>query len=303
MKLLTLGEIIIDFVSEMPVGNEEGIFYRFCGGSAMNVISNFVSLGGSGSIISSVGEDAFGDSAISELEEKNVNYEGIIRNENSTTRLVFVHNIKNEPEYIPVHGVNLQYDYSEIQKKLIRDAEMIYLDASILCKENLFEEIIMMLDNKEGKIPLIGIDLNIIPYGQDVTVILKNLSKIAKFTKFLKMSEENLKVLNKILNFEQEDMVINGIDYFKETGFVNIIVTKGKNGYIYSTEKYDLKEIEIKEIKAISGSGAGDSFTAGIFHELNCGEDMENAIEKANIYTEIVLKSLSPKIINLNNRN
>ena len=90
--ITTIGEALIDFIPEQrdcPL-KEVTTFYRVCGGAPTNVAAAIGKLGGKARMITQVGNDAFGDYIVDQLEKCGIDTESICRTDAANTALAFV---------------------------------------------------------------------------------------------------------------------------------------------------------------------------------------------------------------------
>lgn len=91
-KILALGEALIDFIPAQRdcLLKEVEQFTRVCGGAPANVAAVAAKLGGNSSLITQLGQDAFGDYIVDTLRDAGVDTSCICRTEQANTALAFV---------------------------------------------------------------------------------------------------------------------------------------------------------------------------------------------------------------------
>ena len=91
-KVIAIGELLIDFVpgEKGCALREVTHFERVAGGAPANVVSAVSRLGGSGVMVSQVGEDAFGEHIIDVLRHNGVDTSWVYRTKRANTGLAFV---------------------------------------------------------------------------------------------------------------------------------------------------------------------------------------------------------------------
>ena len=91
-KILALGEALIDFIPAQRdcLLKEVEQFTRVCGGAPANVAAVAAKLGGNSSLITQMGQDAFGDYIVDTLQDAGVDTSCICRTEQANTALAFV---------------------------------------------------------------------------------------------------------------------------------------------------------------------------------------------------------------------
>ena len=80
-KIITIGEALIDFIPNKKGCSLKEVvgFERVAGGAPANVAAVVSKLGGKSNFISQLGEDAFGDYIIDELNKVNVDTSYVLR--------------------------------------------------------------------------------------------------------------------------------------------------------------------------------------------------------------------------------
>lgn len=91
-QLFSIGELIIDFIPhEKGVALKDVVsFTRVPGGAPANVAAAVAKFGGKASLITKLGEDAFGDFLLEQLIEAGVGIDKVFRTKEAKTGLAFV---------------------------------------------------------------------------------------------------------------------------------------------------------------------------------------------------------------------
>ena len=91
-KVVAIGELLIDFVPQQKgcALDEVTHFERVAGGAPANVAAAVARLGGNASMISQVGEDAFGTHILKVLQGNGVDVSAVFRTKRANTGLAFV---------------------------------------------------------------------------------------------------------------------------------------------------------------------------------------------------------------------
>lgn len=91
-RVIAIGELLIDFVpgEKGCALREVSHFERVAGGAPANVVSAVSRLGGSGVMVSQVGEDAFGEHIIDVLQNNGVDTSWVYKTRRANTGLAFV---------------------------------------------------------------------------------------------------------------------------------------------------------------------------------------------------------------------
>jgi len=252
---------------------------KYVGGPAINIALHMAYHGNSPTLVSCVGNDELGHTALSLLLNNQVSTEFVntdIKHETGWVK-VFLDNNGN-PSFEIIEPV--AYDFISLTEKQISTLssdpfDIIYfgtvVQRTITSKETL-KNIIEEVSAKE-----IFFDINLRPghYSQEV------VDFSLKHTDILKLNEEELLQVANLFDIESTDES-NLIDWiFGEYPPKIILLTRGENGASVFTHR-NKKDIAGLNVLVKDTVGSGDAFSAGFLMEyLNSG-DVMLAAQKGN---------------------
>ena len=253
VKILVIGDLILDqFIwgkvsrisPEGPVPVVWVDHESFMPGGASNVASNIRSLGGEVAVLGVIGEDQWGSILTQELENKNIDAQGVIIDPNRPTILktrIVAHNqqvVRVDRE--KVNGLD-----REIVNKLIDSAQEKIKEADAIIIEDYGKGVItpallkkvVPLAKKLGKIITVDPKESHFSYYKGITAITPNQHE-AEVAADMKMKDEQslLKIGKKILKrFDCQVALITlgekGIHVFERSGKVTHIPTVAQEVY------------------------------------------------------------------------
>ena len=263
-KIVVVGSINTDLVftsdirpkaGETVLGNTYSVIP---GGKGANQAVAAAKLGAETYMVGCVGNDSNGDFSLKNLQQMNVNIQGVEVANHVPTGVANIVVAENDNSIIVISGANFEVSKEIVNKhrELIKTAEIVLLQLEIpldvveytleLCKEN---KVKVILNPAPG-------------------MVLSN-SMIENAT-YITPNEHELKII-----FDQP------IDQVLKNYPNKLIVTIGSKGAKY----YDGNEIKIipsYEVELVDTTGAGDTFCGGLAAALVRGDSLEEAIKFAN---------------------
>ena len=256
-KIITIGEALIDFIPNKKGCSLKEVvgFERVAGGAPANVAAVVSKLGGKSNFISQLGEDAFGDYIIDELNKVNVDTSYVLRTNKANTGLAFV-SLKEDGNRDFSFYRNLSADMllneSEIKKKWFNDCHSLHFCSVDLIdcpmKEAHKKAIDCAIDNNS----IISFDPNVrLPLWNSEDECRKAILEFLPFAHIVKISDEELEFITGFNNIEDaKEVLFNG-------SVKMVIFTKGKDGAeIYTKDK--VVSIEGNVVEVVDTTGAGD---------------------------------------------
>lgn len=276
MKILSFGEIIWDIYNDK----------KLLGGAPLNFAAHAVKQNADAWLISSVGNDTLGETAINNIKKLNVNTDYISVNENPTGQCLVTLNDKKVPHYNLLE--NASYDFIEFPN-LTQKFDAISFGTLSLRSENNISVLKKIIENY--KFEIIFSDLNIRPpfYSNESIIFCLSNSNIVK------ISDEELPVIIKsVFNIENLDIKNSIIKLCEKFENINhIIITKGSEGAItFDSKIKEFYSCPAKKVNVVSTVGAGDSFGAAFLVEYFKTNDVNSALHKATCVSAYVVSKL-----------
>ena len=267
MKVLSFGEVLWDtYPTEKHIG-----------GAPLNFSAHFVKAGGEAYLLSAVGADELGASALSFLKEQGIrtDYVSVLEGKRTGECLVTLDG-QGIPRYELLTGVA----YDEIPKPELTGADFdaFYFGSLALRSEKNRETVSAVLASRSFK--EVFVDINIRP-----PFISPDVIRFAcRSATILKISEEEMPAVTKPL-FGWERDAAESAKVIADT-FVNvklILITKGENGSVaYDCRTGRTVSCDAVRVNVASTVGAGDSFSAAFLYGYLSGKPIEACLCSAS---------------------
>ena len=276
VKILVVGATHIDYtltVEKLPKIGETVIGDNIrisLGGKGANQAVAASRLGAETYLISRVGDDMMGKTALAELKRNNVRTEYVIVDKNAKTGTAFIFVDRSGKNMIGVSpGADANVRPEDVERAF-----------------NSLNNINILLTQLE--IPLRTVEYSIHKARERNVKIILNPAPARE------LSDELLKNVDIITPNEIELSMLSGVDivttddYIKaskhliDRGVKNVIVTRGEKGAMLVT-RHESFYVEGIRVNAIDTTGAGDAFNATLAVMLAIGKSLREAIRYANV--------------------
>ncbi len=274
--IISIGRINIDVnmrVKTLPKVNEHMICEKgriAIGGSAANFATQSAKLGSKTSLISCLGDDAYGQLAMKEIANAGVDTNSLLVLEKQSTGIFFYAHVSEDERIVVVEpGANRFLEKHLFEEDSLVDAQLVHVAGSFP----------MMINRVSDVTTTNGMILSLDP-GRAAGNL--DYEKILRRTDLLFVSQKELK------------------DYFKITPtkkalralaktFPGIVVLKmGEKGAI-ATDGFEYCTSEVFEVPVVDTLGAGDSFAAGFVTAWMRSERIEQALNVANAVAALTI--------------
>ncbi|MFD1030633.1 carbohydrate kinase family protein [Metaplanococcus flavidus] len=274
-NLFSIGEILIDFIP-----HQKGIalkdvvsFTRVPGGAPANVAAAVAKFGGTASLITKVGKDAFGDFLLEELTKNGVKTDKIVRTKEANTGLAFVSLLENGERDFSFYrnpSADLLLEDSEVNDDWFQQGDFLHFGSVDLVESPMKQAHVKAIGAAKARGSVISFDPNVrLPLWDVPEECRKTILEFIPMAHIVKISDDELEFITGIAD---ESKAIATLF----TGDVKVVVlTKGAKGadlYVqdqkYSSAGY--------AVKVEDTTGAGDAFTGGFLYQLlklNAGQD------------------------------
>ncbi|TXC89299.1 carbohydrate kinase [Metabacillus litoralis] len=266
-SLFCIGEVLIDFIPAqkgMPLKDVTS-FERAPGGAPANVAAAVAKSGANSSMITKLGEDAFGDFLIETLTKVGVNTNHVFRTNEANTALAFV-SLKEDGErdfsFYRNPSADLLLTEDEIEESWFKDGDILHFCSVDLVESPMKQAHKKAIQYAKENGAIISFDPNVrLPLWKTPEDCRKTILSFIPEAHILKISDEELEFIAGISN---EDEAV--LSLF--TGDVRaVIYTRGANGAeLYVKEKcYQSNgyKVEVQDT-----TGAGDAFIGGFLYKL-----------------------------------
>lgn len=273
-RVLCLGEILFDFLSDQPgVPYEEVTSWTpYPGGAPANVATALVKLGTPSAFIGCVGQDDDGDALVKVLQDVGVNIEGIQRHSKAPTRGVYVVRSATGDRTFAGFGTapttefaDTHLNAAQVPVNLFESADFLVLGTLGMAYPESREATLQALSLADQYFIKVLLDVNWRPvfwtHPNDAPNIIRDLIKQIDF---LKLSDEEAVWL-----FDTTDP---GVIAHRLETVEAVLVTAGEKGCAYCINGYEGK-FPAFQMPVVDTTGAGDAFAAGFLHQL-CNQEL-----------------------------
>lgn len=243
------------------------------GGCALSSAIDMSIIGLSTSVIGKVGNDGFGYYLKSVLDSENVNSEGLVMDENSTTSAsVVVVGDDSERSFLHSFGANGTFSYEDIDFDFVSHHRIAFITG------------VNLMSSFDGK-----------PCGKTVKTIKSlNLTTVMDTAwdasgRWMKLVEDSLPYLDYFIpSYDEAALITNKkapadiATVLMNHGVKNVVIKLGKDGCYAKNNEGDEYYIKTLECVPVETTGAGDAFSSGFITGLSKGWDIEKCCIFAN---------------------
>lgn len=299
IDILCVGEVLIDFI-----GHQSGVlinntrdYHRYLGGSPTNVAMNSARLGLNPIMVSSVGNDGFGEYIFKRLAEEGVNTNNIKKLDNKPTSVIFVSKSEGTPDFIPFREADYQITEEQIDTETLAQTNIFHTTCFALSKEPAQTTILQKAEEAYNLGCKLSIDLNYAKKlwsSQDLA--LKVIKAYCKYNPLIKISEDDMLRL-----FEKELPHEEIFQFFHNQGVETVCLTLGSNGVKLSQINKEIIQLPaIKVEKVMDTTGAGDAFWSGFLFAYIKEKPIEDCLQVALKLAALKLQNVGRLPDNIN---
>lgn len=268
-RVICLGEVLIDQIAE-----DTGIAYEqvsswkpYFGGAPANVACGLAKLGTPVSLISCVGQDATGTDLLKQLGAAGVETSGVQVHPESVTRQVYVtRDAQGDRSFAHFNGdaqtvfADTLMSAEHLPEHLFAEAKFLVLGTLGLSSPQTSRAIGRALKLAEENFVKVVVDVNWREiFWKNPEQVVNLLPLLLKYTDFLKMSEDEAKLLFRLTSPAAIAQAYSHLE--------GIIITNGdKDCRYYLGERQDKQAVF--HVHSIDTTGAGDAFLAAFIHKI-----------------------------------
>ena len=258
------------------------------GGSVANTMAGISYLKGSPSFIGKVNSDKFGDLYKKSLEDIDVSFPYIKKNESLPTGAsIILITPDSERTMCTYLGISSHLSAGDISKKSILDHELIFLEGYLWDKgdsEKMFKHSINIAKQNNIKIAMSLSDIFCVArHKQDFYNLLKNDLNI------LIGNENEIKELTGKKN------LLDSINQLKEFDKL-IVITRSDKGSLAIKNNEIINCESIKVEKVLDLTGAGDLFAAGFLKEYLDKSDIKKCLTIGSIVSSKIIQKIGARL-------
>jgi fructokinase len=258
------------------------------GGSVANTMAGISYLKGSPSFIGKVNSDKFGDLYKKSLEDINVNFPYIKKDESLPTGAsIILITPDSERTMCTYLGISSHLSANDISKNSILDHELIFLEGYLWDKgdsEKMFKHAINIA--KENKI---GIAMSL----SDIFCVTRHKQD------FYNLLRNDLNILigneNEINELTGKKNLLDSINQLKEFDKL-VVITKSNKGSLAIKNNEVINCESIKVDKVLDLTGAGDLFAAGFLKEYLDKSDIKKCLTVGSIAASKIIQKIGARL-------
>lgn len=289
-KLIAIGEALIDMIaSEQGCEVKDAAsFIPKVGGAPANVCGAFVRLGGAASLITMLGQDAFGDKIYEFLSSNGIDCSHVMRTPQANTSLAFVSRDKSGNRSFSFYrnpGADMLLCENDIEESWFDDCYALHFcsvslgDFPMKCAHK------RAIEHAKRAGAIISFDPNLRLNLWDSPARLKRaVDEFIPRCDILKISDEELEfITGKTDIYDAADGLLKG-------NVKLLVYTKGNSGAMAFNRRGSASSLAV-EAKVVDTTGAGDAFIGSFLHSLY--SDHVRADELEEIDSRKLLKYLN----------
>jgi sugar/nucleoside kinase (ribokinase family) len=258
------------------------------GGSVANTMSGIAYLKGSPSFIGKINSDNFGEIYKKSLEDINVNFPYLQKNENLPTGAsIILITPDSERTMCTYLGISSHLSDSDINENYIIKNELIFLEGYLWDKgisEKMFKHTINIAKKNKVKIAMSLSDIFCVTrHKEDFYNLLKTDLDIL-------IGNEN--EINELTN---KQSLLDSINLLKEFNKL-IIVTRSESGSLAIKNNEVINCDSTKVNKILDLTGAGDLFAAGFLKEYLEKSEIKKCLETGSLLASKIIQKIGARL-------
>ena len=258
------------------------------GGSVANTMAGIANLKGNPSFIGKINSDNFGEIYKKSLQDINVNFSYLERNEDlSTGASIVLITPDSERTMCTYLGISSHLSANDVNENKIIENKLIFLEGYLWDKgisEKMFKHAINIAKKNKIKIAMSLSDIFCVTrHKQDFYNLLKNDLDIL-------IGNEN--EINELAN---KKSLLDSINQLKELNKL-IVITRSEKGSIAIKDNEIINCNSIKVNKVLDLTGAGDLFAAGFLKEYLDNSEVKKCLETGSILASKIIQKIGARL-------
>ena len=258
------------------------------GGSVANTMAGIANLQGKPSFIGKINSDNFGEMYKKSLQDINVNFTYLEKNENlSTGASIILITPDSERTMCTYLGISSHLSENDINENNIINHELIFLEGYLWDKgisEKMFKHVINIAKKNKIKIAMSLSDIFCVTrHKQDFYNLLQNDLDIL-------IGNEN-----EINELADKNSLLESVNQLKKLNKI-LVITRSENGSmaIKNNEIINCKSIKVN--KVLDLTGAGDLFAAGFLKEYLDNSDIKKCLETGSMLASKIIQKIGARL-------
>ncbi len=258
------------------------------GGSVANTMAGIAYLQGNASFIGKINSDKFGEMYRKSLQDINVNFSYLEKDEDSSTGAsIILITPDSERTMCTYLGISSYLSSDDINENNIAAHELIFLEGYLWDKgisEKMFKRTIDIAKRNKIKIAMSLSDIFCVTrHKQDFYNLLKNDLDIL-------IGNEN--EINELAN---KKSLLDSINQLKELNKL-IVITRSESGSMAIKNNEIINCNSVKVNKVLDLTGAGDLFAAGFFKEYLDKSDIKKCLETGSMLASKIIQKIGARL-------
>jgi sugar/nucleoside kinase (ribokinase family) len=258
------------------------------GGSVANTMAGIANLKGNPSFIGKINSDNFGEIYKKSLQDINVNFSYLERNEDlSTGASIVLITPDSERTMCTYLGISSHLSANDVNENKIIENKLIFLEGYLWDKgisEKMFKHTIGIAKKNKIKIAMSLSDIFCVTrHKQDFYNLLKNDLDIL-------IGNEN--EINELAN---KKSLLDSINQLKELNKL-IVITRSEKGSMAIKDNEIINCNSIKVNKVLDLTGAGDLFAAGFLKEYLDNSEVKKCLETGSILASKIIQKIGARL-------
>ena len=258
------------------------------GGSVANTMAGIAYLKGSPSFIGKINSDDFGEIYKKSLEDINIKFPYIKKNESLPTGAsIILITPDSERTMCTYLGISSHLSENDINENNIIGNELIFLEGYLWDKgisEKMFKHAISIAKKNKVKIAMSLSDIFCVTrHKQDFYNLLKNDLDIL-------IGNEN--EINELANKKN---LLDSVNQLKELNKL-IVITRSENGSMAVKNNEIINCNSIKVNKVLDLTGAGDLFAAGFLKEYLDNSNIKKCLETGSVLASKIIQKIGARL-------
>ena len=258
------------------------------GGSVANTMAGIAHLRGNPSFIGKVNSDNFGKMYRKSLQDINVNFSYLEKDEDlSTGACIILITADSERTMCTYLGISSHLSANDINENNIIDHELIFLEGYLWDKgisEKMFKHAISIAKKNNVKIAMSLSDIFCVTrHKKDFNNLLKNDLDIL-------IGNEN--EINELANKKN---LLDSVNQLKQLNKL-IVITRSEKGSMAVKNNEIITCNSIKVNKVLDLTGAGDLFAAGFLKEYLDKSDIKKCLETGSMLASKIIQKIGARL-------
>jgi len=258
------------------------------GGSVANTMAGIAYLQGNASFIGKINSDKFGEMYRKSLQDINVNFSYLEKDEDSSTGAsIILITPDSERTMCTYLGISSYLSSDDINENNIAAHELIFLEGYLWDKgisEKMFKQTIDIAKRNKIKIAMSLSDIFCVTrHKQDFYNLLKNDLDIL-------IGNEN--EINELANKKN---LLDSINQLKELNKL-IVITRSESGSMAIKNNEIINCNSVKVNKVLDLTGAGDLFAAGFLKEYLDKSDIKRCLETGSMLASKIIQKIGARL-------